>query len=74
MSEFDLQPLTPCPPDLLPQRGEGTCGWGCDLVWRHPGNCAEVSLSGMVIDVLPVAKWDDNPPQDWDDTTAVIRA
>lgn len=53
-----LKPFQQCPPDLLPLRGEGTCGWGCDLRYRHVGECAEVSLSGLVIQVVPRAEWE----------------
>ncbi len=48
----ELRSLMQCPPELLPRHGEDTCDWEhCDLPYEHPGDCAQVSLSGLVIRV-----------------------
>lgn len=61
----ELRPLALCPSDLLPKRGESMCGYGCDLVYQHFGNCARVSISGMVIEVFTCSP--SHSDEDWDD-------
>jgi hypothetical protein len=50
-----LKPLEPCPPELLPARGEYSCdcAYGdCSLRDGHDGSQhATVSLSGLVLEV-----------------------
>lgn len=39
-----------CPPELLPRASDDHCGAeDCDLQQFHQGECAEVSLSGLVL-------------------------
>lgn len=68
-----LKPLQQCPPELLPARGgDGTCTThNCDLAYQHDSQCAVVSLSGLVIEVLPV--WPADPESyEWSEWTAAF--
>ncbi|MBF6358156.1 hypothetical protein IU449_27035 [Nocardia higoensis] len=49
----ELKVFQQCPPELLPARnGDACAAWDCDLAYQHVGDCAVVSLSGMVIEVM----------------------
>ncbi len=64
MSAAEMRALESCPPELLPDRDGWVCSCYCDcnLIYHHPGPCARVSLSGLVVDLK------DHEPtfDDWD--------